>query len=142
MLFAFVAFRYAVKKVYGQSSKADLVWTFFLSAIALGIFSAFTGLYFYGNSFIMILLMMWAVQYPTDHLIVFKFYINSIYIPLAYAAVMIFLGSSYKNYMAGFLLGLFLGFIRNPTFIEKNGEILPTPDALKNYFEGNQTEFI
>lgn len=111
---------------------------FILSAASLAIFSTFTGLYFYGNSFIMILLMAWAVQHPTDQFVFFKIYINSIYIPLIYAGVMAFLGSSYKNYMAGFLVGLFLGFIKNPSFIEKHRDIFPTPNMIKSYFEQSE----
>lgn len=83
----------------------------------------------------MILLMVWAVQHPTDQFIISKISVNSIYFPLIYAGIMTFLGSSYKNYMAGFLLGLFLGFIKNPSFIEKHGDIFPTPIMIKSYFE-------
>jgi hypothetical protein len=31
--------------------------------------------------------------------------------------MMIALGSSYKNYMAGFLIGILLGAIKNPNYI-------------------------
>lgn len=81
------------------------------------IFSTFVNLYFYGSAFVMIMLMMWALQYPTDSINVFGAQIMSAYVPILYPAIMIVLGSSYKNYMAGFLFGLLLGAIKNPNYI-------------------------
>lgn len=98
------------------------------------IFSTFVSLYFYGNSFVMIMLMMWAMQYPTDTIMVFGAPIQSIYLPIIYAALMIALGSGYKNYMAGFLLGLLLGAIKNPNYIREHGDYFPTPKFLKSFF--------
>jgi hypothetical protein len=74
-------------------------------------------LYFYANSFIMILLMMWAMQYPTDTVNIFGAYVQSVYWPIIYTVSMVVLGSSYKYYMAGLLIGLVLGTIKSPNFI-------------------------
>lgn len=98
------------------------------------IFSTFVSLYFYGNSLVMIMLMMWAMQYPTDTIRVFGAPIQSIYLPIIYAGIMIALGSGYKNYMAGFLLGLLLGAIKNPNYIREHGDFFPTPNFLKSFF--------
>ncbi len=88
-----------------------------LSAIFLAIFSTFAGLYFYGNSFLMIILMIWAVQYPHDSFSLLTINLNSIYFPLMYSGLMVLLGSSFKNYLAGFMIGLLLGITKNPFFI-------------------------
>ena len=50
---------------------------------------------------------------------------------------MVLLGSSFKNYMAGFLFGLLLGVVKSPTFVEKHGDMFSTPQFLTNYFEVN-----
>lgn len=82
--------------------------------MALMIFSTFVGLYFYGNSFVMIMLMMWALQHPKDTITISNLSIPSVYFPIIYPVVMIILGSYYKNYVAGFLIGLLYGLIKNP----------------------------
>ena len=114
--FAIIAFSKS-NKIYGNGRKADFTWLFLLSIIMLSIFSTFSSMYFFGNSFIMILLMMWAVQHSNDYLLISTFRIPSIYFPLIYTAVMVLLGSSFKNYMAGFIFGLLLGVVKNPNYI-------------------------
>ena len=116
LCFAVIAFSKS-SKIYGNGRKADFTWLFLLSVIMLSIFSTFSSLYFFGNSFIMILLMMWAVQHSNDYLKISTFTIPSIYFPLIYTAVMVLLGSSFKNYMVGFIFGLLLGVIKNPSYI-------------------------
>lgn len=98
------------------------------------IFSTFVSLYFYGNSFVIIMLMMWAMHYPTDTIRLFGAPIQSIFLPIIYSALMIAFGSGYKNYMAGFLLGLLLGAIKNPNYIREHGDLFPTPKFLKSFF--------
>jgi hypothetical protein len=88
----------------------------------------------------MIMLMIWAIQHPTDYITLFKFDLNSVYFPIIYSAVMIFLGSSYKNYMAGLLIGLLYGTIKSASFIRNNGDYLPTPLFLKSYFRQDYYE--
>ena len=83
----------------------------------LSLFSTFSSLYFFGNSFIMILLMMWAIQFSNDQFVFKNIRIPSIYFPLIYAATMVILGSSFKHYMAGFIFGLLLGVVKNPSYI-------------------------
>jgi len=81
------------------------------------------------------MLMVWAIQFPTDYINILKGpNINSVYFPIIYPAIMIFLGSSYKHYMAGLLIGLLFGTLRNPGFIRSNGDWLPVPKILKNFF--------
>ena len=82
----------------------------------------------------MVLLMIWAIQHPNDFLQLRSFHLNSIYFPLIYASVMISLGSSFKNYVAGFLIGMLLGIIRNPTFVAQHGDLFPIPHFLKASF--------
>jgi len=65
----------------------------------------------------MILLMMWAVQFPHDFYSILGIHLNSIYFPLLYSGLIILLGSSFKNYLAGFLIGMLLGITNNPTFV-------------------------
>jgi hypothetical protein len=142
LIFAVVAFSKGAGRMFGDRDKSGLLWIFLLSTIALSIFSTFTGLYFFGSSFIMIVFMMWAIQHPTDHIFLFNFAINSIYFPIIYAATMILLGSSFKHYMAGFLIGLLFGFIKNPTFIDKNGDIFPCPSFIKTYFQEDNRSLI
>jgi hypothetical protein len=134
LIFAYIAFIKAEEKVFPNGDRAALLWVFILSVILLSIFSTFSSLYFFGNSFIMILLMMWAVQYPTDTMKISKINLQSIYFPLIYAATMVLLGSSFKNYMAGFLMGVFLGVFKNPTFVSQHGDRLPVPAFIKNYY--------
>jgi hypothetical protein len=105
-----------------------------LSVIILMIFSTFISLYFYANSFVMIMLIMWAMQYPTDTVNVLGAHIHSVYIPIIYPALMIALGSSYKNYMAGLLIGLLIAAIKNPNYIREHGDLFPTPNFLKSFF--------
>ena len=64
--FAYLAASKLSKKVYQREGAADIAWLLILSIILLMIFSTFVNIYFYGNSFVMIMLMMWAMQYPTD----------------------------------------------------------------------------
>ncbi len=47
---------------------------------------------------------------------------------------MIMLGSYYKQYVAGFLIGLLLGILKNPPFIARNKDYFPTPSFLKSLF--------
>jgi hypothetical protein len=88
----------------------------------------------------MMMLMMWAMQHPADRINVFGLEIHSVYIPIIYPAIMIALGSSYKNYMAGFLIGLVFGTIKNPTYITDHGDFLPTPAFLKSFFASDAFE--
>jgi hypothetical protein len=134
LAFAYLAASKLANKVYRQESGADLAWLLLLSIILLAIFSTFINLYFYGNSFVMIMLMMWAMQYPTDTIKVFGADIHSVYVPIIYPAIMIVMGSTYKNYMAGFLIGLLLGAIKNPNYMREHGDLLPTPNFLKSFF--------
>ena len=136
--FAFLAFRQGTARVFGDRKKADFVWTLILSVIMLSVFSTFINLYFYANSFIMILLMMWAVQYPTDRLTIGSLRLPSIYIPVVYAVWMVLLGSSFKNYMAGFLFGLLLGVVKSSTYTDRYGELFPIPNFIKSYFQHNE----
>ena len=133
--FAYITFKYAVNKMYGEQDQPGLLWLFILSSLGLAIFSTFTGLYFYGNSFIMILLMMWTIQHPTDRFYIVNYALPCAYLPIIYAGTMVTLGSSFKNYMAGFLLGLLLGIIKNRPFIEKNGDLFPTPKFILALFD-------
>jgi len=100
----------------------------------LSAFSTFSSLYFFGSSFIMMLLMIWAVQFSNDQFVFKSIRIPSIYFPLIYAATMVILGSSFKNYLAGFLLGLLLGVVKNPSYISKNGDLFPMPVFLREFF--------
>jgi hypothetical protein len=137
LLFAAVAFKKIGEKVY-PNGKADFVWLFLLSVICLSIFSTFSSMYFFGNAFIMILLMIWAIQYPTDQFFVGRTGVSSIYFPLAYTIVMVVLGSAFKNYMAGFIFGLMLGVAKKPSYVEANGDLFPTPGFIKAFFEDSQ----
>lgn len=47
---------------------------------------------------------------------------------------MIAIGSSYKQYMVGFLVGLIVGVLKNPQFIREHGDYLPTPRFIKSFF--------
>lgn len=134
LVFAYLAASKLANRVYQREGAADLAWLMVLSIILLMIFSTFISLYFYGNSFVMIMLMMWAMNYPTDTIQLFGAQIHSIYVPIIYPALMIALGSGYKNYMAGFLLGLLLGAIKNPNYIRDHGDIFPTPNLIKSFF--------
>ena len=86
----------------------------------------------------MILLMMWAIQHSRDQFSFKNIRLPSIYFPLIYAATMILLGSSFKNYMVGFIFGLLLGVVKNPSYIEKNGDLFPAPAFIKNFFQESQ----
>lgn len=83
------------------------------------------------------MLTMWALQYPRDIVRIRNVEINSIYFPILYPLVMIILGSSYKNYVAGFLIGLLYGMLKNPPFIAQNGDYLPTPNFMKSFFRSD-----
>lgn len=135
LLFAYIAFLKAGTKIYPSQDKANLLWICILSVIFLAIFSTFSGIHFYGNSLIMILLMMWAVQNTTDSMQILKYNLQSIYFPLIYTLIMVLLGSSFKNYIAGFLIGLFLGVVKNSTFINQHRDLLPAPAFIKNYYQ-------
>jgi hypothetical protein len=104
------------------------------SVIGLMVFSTFVNLYFYGSSFVMIMLLMWAMQYPVDTISIGRAEIHSVYLPIIYPVVMIALGSSYKNYMVGLLLGIIYGTLKNPSFIREHGDYLPTPGFIKSFF--------
>lgn len=135
LAFAYLATYKMANQVYRKQSTADLVWLLIISMILLMLFSTLiANLYFYANSFIMILLIMWAMQYPTDPINIFGAYIQSVYWPIIYTVSMVALGSSYKNYMAGLLIGLVLGTFKSPNFIRQHQDYLPTPNFLKSYF--------
>ena len=133
VVFAVVAF-HKMGMMFGDR-KADFTWFFILSMCSLAIFSTFSGLYFYGNSFVMLLLTMWAMQHSGDSFAYQSIRIPSIYFPLMYATVMILLGSAFKNYMAGFLFGLLLGIIKSRSYVDKYGDLFPTPAFLTNFFQ-------
>ena len=57
---------------------------------------------------------------------------------MIYAAVMIAMSSNYKNYLAGLVIGLAYGLIKNPSFVRQHGDTLPTPQFLKTYLRQNQ----
>lgn len=135
LAFAYLASSKLATKVYQRETAADLTWLLLLSVIFLMIFSTFINLYFYANSFVMIMLMMWAMQYPTDTVNVFGAHIHSVYFPILYPALMIFMGSSYKNYMAGFLIGMLIGAVKNPNYIREHGDLFPTPNFLRSFFK-------
>jgi hypothetical protein len=117
LIFTYIATTKISSKVY-QHEDANLAWFFVFSVIALMLFSTIiSSLYFYGSSFVMIMLMTWAIQYPTDYITLWKLNLPSVYFPLIYSTIMIALGSSYKNYMAGLLIGFIYGTIKGPTFI-------------------------
>lgn len=134
LAFAYLATNKISTKVYKNESTADLVWLLVISVLGLAIFSTFISLYFYANSFVMIMLTMWAMQHPIDTVKFGKAEIFSVYWPIIYPGIMILLGSSYKNYMAGFLIGLLFGFLKSPQFIREYGDYLPTPSFLKSFF--------
>ena len=68
LIFAAIAFSKS-NKMYGDRKKGQFTWIFILSVAFLSIFSTFSSMYFFGNSFIMILLMIWAVQYSNDQFV-------------------------------------------------------------------------
>ena len=111
---------------------------FLFSIIGFMIFSTvISNLYFYGNAFVMLMFMVWALQFPKDSIKFIGVNFYSIYFPIIYSALMMFLGSSYKSYMAGFFLGLIFGVLKNPTFIAQNGDFLPTPKFLHSILPEN-----
>lgn len=117
LIFAYIATTKISTKVY-QEQYANLTWFFLFSTIALMIFSTLiSSLYFYGNSFIMIMFMTWATRHPTDFITLWKLDLHSVYFPIIYSTIMICLGSSYKNYMIGLIIGLIYGTLKGPTFI-------------------------
>lgn len=124
--------------VFANKKSGDVLWMFTLSIIGLMIFSSIiSNLYFYGNAFIMIMLMVWALQFPKDYVQLLGIRFYSIYFPILYAALMILIGSSYKSYMAGFFIGLIFGVLKNPNFIAQNGDLLPTPNFMHSLFPEN-----
>lgn len=131
--FAFLATYKFANKV--NKTSADLVWLMMLTTIGLMLFSTLiSNLYFFGNSFVMVMLMVWALNYPRDTVKIFGITLNSVYFPLLYFGIMVFLGSYYKAYIAGILLGLIFGVMKSETFIRMHGDYFPTPTWLKSYF--------
>jgi len=65
----------------------------------------------------MIMFMTWATRHPTDFITLWKLDLHSVYFPIIYSTIMICLGSSYKNYMIGLIIGLIYGTLKGPTFI-------------------------
>ena len=86
----------------------------------------------------MIMLMVWALHCSRDFVKLGTLEINSVYFPIIYAVLMIILGSNYKNYAAGFLVGVVFGIIKSPTFQRQHGDYLPTPGFLKAYFRDDR----
>lgn len=126
MLLTYLAFSKAAPRVW-KNSKADFAWIFIVIMIMLTVFSTFSSMYFFANAFVMAVLTMWAVQAPTEQLFVFSLGLPLLYLPLITATVMVLMGSSLKNYMIGFLIGLLLGVIKSPNYIDKHGDLLSTP---------------
>jgi hypothetical protein len=133
ILFAAIATAKMSNKVYERKKSADILWLFLFSILGLMIFSSLiSNLYFYGNSFIMIMFMVWALQFPNDEITLGGIHFYSIYFPIIYSFLMVLLGSSFKSYIAGFFIGLIFGVLKNPKFIDKNGDFLPTPKFLES----------
>ena len=139
LLLAVLAFSKAGPRVWG-GSKGDFVWMFTVVMGLLTVLSTFSSMYFFGSAFLMAVLTMWAVQAPTEQLRIFSLGLPLLYFPLLAATVMVLLGSSLKNYMVGLLVGLLLGVIKSPNFIDKHGDIIPTPDFLTNVFRTRREE--
>lgn len=130
---ATLIFSKAAPKLWGNS-KAEFVWMFIVVMTLLTVFSTFSSMYFYGNAFLMAILTMWAVQTPTEQISIFYVGIPLLYIPMISATALVLLGSSFKNYMAGFLVGFFLGVIKSRNFVDKHGDLIPTPALITNIF--------
>jgi hypothetical protein len=139
VVLAVLAFSKAGPRVWGDS-KADFVWMFTVVMGLLTVFSTFSSMYFFGNAFLMAVLTMWAVRAPTEQLSLFSVGLPLLYFPFLAGTVMTLLGSSIKNYMVGMLVGLLLGVIKSPNFIDKHGDLIPTPAFLTNLFQPRREE--
>ena len=135
LIFAILATSKISDTVYADKKSGDILWLFAFSIISLMIFCTLvSNLYFYGNAFVMIMLMVWALHFPKDFVSIIGIKLHSIFFPIIYSALMIILGSSYKSYMAGFFIGLIFGVLKNPKFIEQNSDYLPTPEFMLSMF--------
>ena len=131
LLFSFLATSRIANQVHPRLP--DLAWFVIINIVSLMLFSSLvSNLYFYGSAFVMAMLVVWAVQHPTDRIRI-PFEVYSAYFPIAYAVLMIALGSNYRNYVAGLLIGFVYGTIKNPVFVQQHGDLLPTPSFLSNY---------